>query len=375
MATPTDTVTTVPQRALWVDNLRVIVIACVIVVHTATAYVIDIPWYYEAERTASETWMVILGFPTFAGGIFGLGPLFLVAGWFSVRSLARRGAGGFARSRLLRLGVPLLVFVLLVQPLTDWVGNLRSEHGSFLHYLSITEVSVMWYVAALLAFSLVYAAVRRLRPAAEARRAELTTGRLVLAAATIAVTSFAVWQVWPFNAEVFLNLRFGEWPQGAVLFGLGVWAAEAGWLDDLAWARARRLGWVAAAAAVLLGSLFGLEIIARGDVDVLLQATQPAPTAAFALLDGVIAVTWTLWCVAWFRRRWTRHGPLLGEAARASYATYVFHPLVLTSIMVLLAPVVLVAELKFVLISVVAVPACFLVGYALTRLPGVSRVL
>jgi hypothetical protein len=45
-----------------------------------------------------------------------------------------------------------------------------------------------------------------------------------------------------------------------------------------------------------------------------------------ALLDGVIPVTGTLWFLSWLRRRWPTHGPLLGKAARASYATYVIHP-------------------------------------------------
>jgi peptidoglycan/LPS O-acetylase OafA/YrhL len=75
------------------------------------------------------------------------------------------------------------------------------------------------------------------------------------------------------------------------------------------------------------------------------------------------------------RRRWPSHGPLLGKAARASYATYLIHPLVLTTIMVLLAPVALAPEIKFVLVAIAAVAACYLVGYALTRVPGISKVL
>ena len=130
MTSTSDTVVTSRTREQWADNLRVVAIVGVIVVHTATGYLVDIPWYYEEERVTSGLWSTVLSFPVYAGGLFWLGPLFLVAGWFSVRSLAHRGPGGFACSRLLRLGVPLLVFVLLLQPLTDWVGNLRSEKGA-----------------------------------------------------------------------------------------------------------------------------------------------------------------------------------------------------------------------------------------------------
>ena len=147
------------------------VIAGVIVVHTATAYVVDIPWYYDDERATSGVWPLLLSPLVVMGALFALGPLFLVAGWFSVRSLAHRGPGGFVRSRLLRLGVPLLVYVLLINPLADYLGNLRQEDRSLASYLGTTEVSVMWFVAALLAFSVAYAALRYLRPAARQRRA------------------------------------------------------------------------------------------------------------------------------------------------------------------------------------------------------------
>ncbi|HEY7488870.1 MAG TPA: acyltransferase family protein [Streptosporangiaceae bacterium] len=374
MTSPHVTVKEPRQREQWVDNLRVVLIAGVIVAHTATAYVVDIPWYYDDEQTASGVWSVIVGLPTFVAGAFGLGPLFLVAGWFSTVSMARRGAADFVRSRLLRLGLPLLVFVLLLQPLTDYIGNLRSERGSFAYYLGMTEVSVMWFVAALLVFSLAYAGLRVLRPSVEPGRLDRPAALVPVAATAIAVSSFTVWQIWPWNAEVFLNLRFGEWPQAAVLFALGVRAGETGWLKDVPAALVRRIGWLAAAAALALAALLGIEA-AWGDVDVLLDATAMGPTIVFAVLDGLLAVTWTLWCVAWFRRRWTSQGPAMNKASRASYATYVIHPLVLTTLMVVFAAVVLPPVLKFVVISVAGVPACFAVGYGLTRVPGISKVL
>ena len=50
--------------------------------------------------------------------------MFLVAGWFSARSLAHKGAGAFARTRLLRLGVPLIAFIFVITPLPSYLGDL-----------------------------------------------------------------------------------------------------------------------------------------------------------------------------------------------------------------------------------------------------------
>jgi glucan biosynthesis protein C len=370
MASSQDSVVEIRPREQWADNLRVIVIAGVIVLHAATAYLVDIAGWYYQERTTSSVWPVLLSGPALIGAMFALGPLFLVAGWFSARSLARRGPGGFAGSRLVRLGVPLTVFVLLIDPLTAYLGGRWKTVPLGTRAM---EVGVLWFVAALLVFSVAYAALRRLRPA-PARRRPLRTAVLAAAAAVIAVSSFAVWQVWPANAVMFLNLRVGEWPQGAVLFALGVLGAEARWLDELPPGLARRLGWVAAAGVAALVTLMVSLVLARG-ADRALVMGADLPTMAFALLDGVIAVSGTLWFIAWLRGRWPTHGPLLGKAARASYATYVIHPLVLTAVMVTFAAAPLAPEAKFVLVATAGVAACFTAGYTLTRVPGISKVL
>jgi len=48
---------------------------------------------------------------------------------------------------------------------------------------------------------------------------------------------------------------------------------------------------------------------------------------------------------------------------------------VLTAIMVAFASLALSPELTFLVVAVVAVPACFLAGYTATRVPGLSKVM
>ncbi len=109
------------QRERWADNLRVLVIAVVVIWHTAQAYLEGSPWYYM-DRTTSKLWTTAF-FPGYLISFFALGPLFLVAGWFSARSLAHKGAGRFARTRLLRLGIPLIVFIFVIDRLAAYLGD------------------------------------------------------------------------------------------------------------------------------------------------------------------------------------------------------------------------------------------------------------
>jgi hypothetical protein len=187
------------------------------------------------------------------------------------------------------------------------------------------------------------------------------------------MASLAVWQVWPWNSGVFFTARLGEWPQGAVLFALGVHAAETGWLTDPPPVLARRLGWTALAGTVATVTLFAV-LETRDEATAVLTAATGWGTVPLALLDGTVAVSLTLWFINWVRRRWPSHSPLLGKAARASYATYLIHPLILTTTMVLFAPVALAPEIKFLLVAIAGVAACYLAGYAPTQVPGIAKV-
>ena len=360
------------QRQYWADNLRVLVITVVVVYHTALVYLGGSPYFYE-ERTTSTLWSTVSA-PAWIISVFALGPLFLVAGYFSARSLARKGPGAFARARLLRLGVPLIVAIFLINPLADYLGHLRqSPHPSLAHWLSFDYAAgLLWFVAALLACSLAYALLRWVRPAPAAHR---WSGAQVMVAAAvlIAVTAFVVWQRWPLgDTHTFLHLDWGEWPQGAVLFALGVWAGETGSLEELtAWAP--RLGWIALAATAVFAAV-GVYEKMHGHLQSALHGTNWVALGA-AVLYAIISVAFTVWFTALIRARWTSSGPLRARAGRASYAAYILSDLVITAIAVAFASLALAPELKYLIVAAVAVPACYLIGYAATRVPGISKVL
>ena len=367
-------------RLAWVDNLRVAAITGVIVVHTATAYVTDFAdWYYSDELHPTTVGFAVFAVPALLGGIFGLGPLFWLAGWFSVASLRLRGPGGFAVTRLVRLGVPLAVFVMVVNPSADLVGDLREQRRSFLAYLGETEFSIMWFVAALLFCSLGYAGLRALVPAARSPRTP-GTATAVVSGLLIGVLSVLVWPTSSLLDEHLMSLRPSAWIQGVVLFALGVLAAEArvesggdGDVDPGVDRRAERgWGWVTVAAVATIVALLG-SISGNGELSEALHE-MPWQGVAFALVYGLTSVSFSLWCLSWFRRRWTGHRPWSQRAGRASYATYLIHPLVLTSVMVALWWVPGGPEAKCLLVVVVGVPICFAAGDALTRLPGLRRV-
>lgn len=142
--------------------------------------------------------------------------------------------------------MPLLAFVVLVDPFTDYLGSLaEGDHPRLWAYLvdqtGTRDTGPLWFVALLLLLSLTYAGLRRLRPVRVGGAGNVDAWCLVAVAAGIAVGSLVVRLGSPLGAESFANLRWEAWPQGIGLFTLGCWPGSgAGW-------RAWIGGWCAAA--------------------------------------------------------------------------------------------------------------------------------
>lgn len=372
-------------RTPWMDRLKVVAISGVIVVHAGTAYVIDIPWYYDDERTTSSWTPDAVLLPTFLAAVYGLAPLFMVAGFLSERSLSRKGPAGFASSRLVRLGVPIVLYVALIDPLADYLGDIYHEDtpslASFLTDPGTErDLGPVWFLAALLAFSLVLAGWRHVRPSRPAERGEsggrgepaepIRVGVLVAIALVVAVADFLVWLRVEYMTDVWWNLQLQHWPQAAGVFAVGVLACRRGWFATLSRDSTRTYGRLTALGVV---ALLGVAVASVSDVSDMLGGWHWA-AAAFALLDGATAIVLCVWLAGWMGRRWNAPlRPWLGAASRGAYGAYLLHPLVLVAVSLAAKPLPGAPELKWVLVSVVGVPACFAAGYLVTRVPRVGE--
>ena len=111
-----DVVSWAAERRLYVDNLKVILIAVVIAGHAIVGYS-EFDWWSYAdvrEVTLSSVTAIVLIVVAAPFALLVIPLLFLVAGLLTAPSVERKGPGRFATDRLLRLGVPFAVFALLL---------------------------------------------------------------------------------------------------------------------------------------------------------------------------------------------------------------------------------------------------------------------
>jgi hypothetical protein len=103
-------------RLWFLDHLRLVLICGVVVVHVANIYGAG-GWYqYHEPAQADALIRYTLAIPSLIANLFGMGFFFLIAGYFTPGSYDRKGGASFVRNRLVRLGIPLLLYDLLLDP-------------------------------------------------------------------------------------------------------------------------------------------------------------------------------------------------------------------------------------------------------------------
>jgi glucan biosynthesis protein C len=376
------------SRLFFVDHLRVFLVILVVLHHVAVVYGAAAPFYYvESPFTDPLAFQVLLVFLLVNQSFF-MGALFLLAGYFTPGSFDRKRPGSFLRDKLLRLGIPLIIFIFLLNPI--------SSVGYYLMPASVTGITTpltwqaypkliglgpLWFVAMLLIFSFGYAGWRSLTKKRTAYSSSessqfsyLRIGMFVLAMAAV---SYLARMVVPLGKTVFGFPTLAYLPQYLSFFILGTIAYRCNWFRSLPGS----MGMVGFLAAVLAGvilfplafsgRLFSLEV-----TPALSKAFGDGQwrSAVYALWDSMFAVGMCLALIALFRRFFNGKGRLGRFLSQHSYTVYIIHTPTVVFLAVAGRGIDLESLLKFGMAAVIVVPTCFAVAYLVRKIPGVSRI-
>lgn len=104
------------ERRTDVDLLRVVVVAGLVLFHSALVFDARDDFYVKNAETTGVTMVV-----TVLGVLWAMPLLFYVAGLAARHSLSRRGPAGYAAERLRRIAVPLVFATVAIVPVPQWL--------------------------------------------------------------------------------------------------------------------------------------------------------------------------------------------------------------------------------------------------------------
>lgn len=366
------------SRLGYIDNLRVLLTCLVVLVHVAITYGAAGDWYYLDQQTSKLATLVLTVFTATTQAFF-MGFFFLIAAYFTPTSLARKGLRRFLGDRFLRLGIPLLFYMLVLNPVIVAIVYVHRFEGSnvelfWQHYGSLLGIGPMWFVLNLLLFTLAFVCLNRFR------RVEVGAGPAagpglpgtIVVAGALGLISFLVRIKFPVGYWVpGLHLMPAYEPQYLACFTVGILAGERGWQGDLSPGLVRF--WRLATPLVFGGALAWIGM--NQPLDLSPPGGLNWRSFIFTICEATFAVGIIILLLDWFGQHGNRQNIFLEAAAADSYTVYIIHPLVIVILALCLQGYALHPLAKFVLLAPVALAACFGSAHLIRKLPFARRIL
>jgi len=380
------------NRMFYCDNLRLLVIMLVVALHVAITYSGLGGWYYKENPPLGPASLLFFAlFQCFLQAFF-MGALFMVAGYFAAAALQAKGAPRFLKGRAVRLGIPTLFYMLIINPLTayylmDWdhtrfpMPFAEFYAGYVVTFRFLGGTGPMWFALALLIFCALYAVVFALagpgtapgttqgaEPGrAAAPRGPLTAPTVVGLAVAVSLGAFAIRIVQPIGTSI-LNMQLCYFAQYVALFAFGIAAHGRGWLETLDYRLCRRLLAVALLGIAPLAAIFCLGGGLAGNSAPWLGGAH-WQSLVFSIWESFTGVFMSVGLAGVFRRIWNSQGPLTASLSASAFAVYMFHAPVVVLLARVLRPLEMAPVPKFLLVYAVALPVSFGVARAIRAVP------
>jgi glucan biosynthesis protein C len=396
MSVPLPAARATPRMA-FVDNIRGTMIAMVVLVHACVTYSGLGSWYYKEPAVLDIGAKLVFWMYSIFSQSFFMGLLFFVAAAFVPGSYDRKGFGRFVGERAFRLGVPALVFMLILDPLANLIRELGTGGtvswavvlGRYPAYIAsgtfLRASGPLWFAVALLAFSLVYAVVRLagspVRGKNQAPRAHADvslTPRAVHTAAVVIMTviaagSFLVRLVQPVGTNWF-NMQLCFFPSYIALFTAGLWAGHRKYLmtipsqAGMLWLK---LAFIVGVPAWFL--LLGVGGALTGSEQAFLGGMR-WQAAGYAAWEAFFCVSVSIGLLTLYRERANVRTRGTGLLAATSFGIYTFHAPILVAVSMALRSFALYPLAKAGLAAAIAFALSMGFAWVVRRVPGLGKV-
>ena len=146
------------DRLVFLDQIKAIMIALVIATHTilvGTLFSNDLKQIIESAPNyeAISFWF------GWICNTFYMNILFLISGYLVPNSVHKRGVASYVRHRLLRLGIPLIIAIVLLNNITPFAGLFipnSTVFGQEFSSLPLNRIGPQWFILVLIIFNAIY---------------------------------------------------------------------------------------------------------------------------------------------------------------------------------------------------------------------------
>jgi fucose 4-O-acetylase-like acetyltransferase len=388
-------------RLIFLDNLKIFFAVLVIFTHVRVAYGGEGWWYYIStfnESNPIDTFTLIFFYMTAGfGGIFQaslLGLFFLMSSYFTPRGYDRKGVLTFWKERLIRLGIPILLYLFVINPvifyllsaggILPWSSYPRLQLSFIEYYLSNFQslgnffdffelVTITWFLVVLLIFTAIYTFWRRISIIESIKRRipkELSIPKylyLLLLSIGLGFLSFLVRLSFTIIDRP-LGLPLAYIIQYFMMFCFGIIAYRYGWFEKMTRNHVKVWALTIFIVVILFFTYFFVTGGAESDFSTYFGGFH-LNAFIFALVDNIACMGIIFVLIKIFYAKFNKQGKFLKNLGDSSFYMYLIHPFIAIPLSLGIAFIPFSPIAKFFLVSVATVILCYLVShYILERI-------
>jgi glucans biosynthesis protein C len=366
-----------PSRLWYIDNLRIFLISLVVLHHLSITYGAPGDWYYKETEAGFPEIIPMLMF-VLTNQSFFMGMFFFISAFFILPSLKRKGTGKFLKDRIVRLGIPLLLFYFVLSPLTVFLLH-RFIRGDEVFLIDFwinqkgTGFGPLWFVEALLLLTLVFLLVK---PVKVNRKIPFPgTFTILLAAIGTGFLQYVI-RIWlPVGWSMpFTSFQFPFFVQYIFLFVIGIVAYQNNWLDSVSFKTGKHwflfaqfLIFIVFPAIFILGGSFpeGDKFMGGGTWQ----------SFSYAIFEQVLGFSLIIGLLGMTKKYWNRQGPFAEQLSESAYGVFVFHTPIIVTVSAIFIHWQISPLLKFVVLTPLALFLCFIVAWVVKKIPVAGKIL
>ena len=347
-------------RIYFIDNLKILLAVLVVLHHAAQPYGPGGGWWISSANISIIDYIVLGIFMAFNASFF-MGLFFMLSAYFVPSSIDRKGANRFLKDRLVKLGVPILIFMFIVFPLMDYLLNYQ-----------IILLGHLWFLAMLLIFSTVYVAYWLVnRPYSKPKRPFPNNKVILTFIVVMALISFVVRIWWPENQWALFGL-FEPFhvTQYIMLFAVGIIAYKEGWFEALPKSTGKL--WSRVAILTLISLLF------VGAVTNSMEFSGGLTVASLigSFWEAFMCVSMSIALISLFKNRFNSQNPITKAFADDTFTVYLIQLPIVVLLQYMIIGLSIDPLIKFVIVGALGVPLAFALShYVIRRLPYAKYIL
>ena len=366
------------SRLYYLDNFRLFLIITVIFHHASMAYGGTGAWGVMDGATDPISPNLIALFNSVNQAYF-MSSFFFLAGFFSPRSLDKKGKRLFLVDRLIRLGLPLVGYVLLLGNLNIYILDRFLREVPFQWRFGY-DPDHLWFIQNLLAITIFYLILgwgwERLRKGPVSFFIDRFPPRRILwgSLLTIGILSFCIRIEFPVN-RWYLRMQPAHLAHYIFSFAMGHIAYRSGWLNHLSREIGRRWGWMA---LVMVPGFYALFIFGGmlkdpESIDLFLGGFH-WQALGYSLWDTIMLFSMNIFLISFFREKFNRTNKILKIMASNILTVYIIHVTILYLLQIWLIGFDIPSIVKFIIGGTLTTILCFLISPLIRKLPIIGTI-